>query len=82
MANIECRTGGARLCPGVAVGSTERRPTQSLELLYNLERGTLPVTRSRAGEQCADCLDRLAVAPNDSAHIRLPQLHPEDRDLS
>ena len=61
-------------------GSAERRPTKAL--LHDLERGPLPVPRSRAGQQRADCLNSLAIAANDSAYVGLPQLDPEDRRLS
>src|SRR5664279_1504263 len=57
-------------------------PTGSRELLHDLERGALPVTRSGTGQQCADRLNGLAVAANDTPDVRLAQLHSEDRCLS
>jgi len=32
----------------------------------------MPVARGGASEQRTDCLDRLAIATDDSSHIRLP----------
>lgn len=40
------------------------------------------MTRRRAGKQRADRLNGLPVAADDSAHVRLTQLDPEDRYLS
>ena len=57
-------------------------PKAKRELLNDLERGALPVTRRRTGQQRADRLNGLAVAADDSTHIRLTQLHSEDRCLS
>jgi len=39
------------------------------------------MTRGGAGQQRADRLDRLPVAPDDSADVGLAQLHPENRGL-
>lgn len=39
------------------------------------------MTRGRAGQQRTDRLDRLPVATNDSAHVGLAQLDPENRRL-
>jgi hypothetical protein len=48
-------------------------------LLHDLESSALPVAGSGAGQQRADSLNRLPVATNNPANIRLPELHPEDR---
>ena len=42
----------------------------------------MPVTRGRAGQQRANRLDRLSVAPDDSTNVGLAQLDPEDRRLT
>ena len=50
-------------------------------LLDDLERGPLPVARRGAGQQRANRLNRLAVAPDDPADVGLAKLHPKDRCL-
>lgn len=67
MTNDECRTTIGRRC----------RAGRDL-LLHDLERGSLSVACRRAGQQRADCLNGLAIPANDSAHVRLTQLHSED----
>lgn len=51
------------------------------DLLHDLQRRPLAVTRRGAGQQGADGLNRLAIAANDPPNIALPQLHPENRRL-
>src|SRR5438270_6205903 len=52
------------------------------ELLDNLERGPLAMARGGAGQERADRINRLAVAPNNPADVALAQLHAEDRHFS
>src|SRR6202045_1812672 len=79
------QTSGNRVRISIVIGkkktSNAQRRTSNLEsiLLHDLERGPLSVTRGGAGQQRADRLDRLPVAPNDSADVGLAQLDPEDR---
>ena len=77
MTNDECRTADD------SFGLAEHRPADAREpLLDDLKRGALSVPRGRAGQERADRLNRLTVAADDSAYVRLTQLHPEDRRLS
>jgi len=52
------------------------------ELFHDLEGGALAVTRSRAGQQRANCVNGLAVAADDSANVALAQLHFKDRHFA
>ena len=49
------------------------------DLFHNLERGALTMPRSRAGEQCANGVNRLAVPANNPAHVASPKLQSEKR---
>ena len=51
-------------------------------LLYDFESGPLTVARGRTGEHGANCVNRLAIAPNDAADVALPKLQFEDRCFS
>src|SRR5437588_6793361 len=48
----------------------------------NLERRALAMARGGAGQERADRINRLAVAPNNPANVALAQLHAEDRHFS
>jgi hypothetical protein len=48
------------------------------KLFHDLENSPLAVTRSRACEQRANGLNRLASSPNHTADIAAPQLQFED----
>lgn len=54
----------------------ERRYRRNL--FNNFESRALTMTRSRAVQHCANGVNRLAVATNDSANVCLAQLHFED----
>ena len=51
-------------------------------LLYDFESGPLTVARGRTGKQGANCVNRLAIAPNDATDIALSKLQFEDRCFS
>ena len=51
-------------------------------LLYDFESGSLTVARGRTGEQGANCVNRLAIAPNDATDVALSKLQFEDRCFS
>src|ERR1043166_3273007 len=55
---------------------------RSATLLDNLERGALAVARSRAAQERADRVNRLAVAANHAANVALTQLQFEDGRLA
>ena len=46
--------------------------------LHDLESGALAVAGGGAGQQRADRLDRLAVAPDNAAYVGLAKLDPKD----
>src|SRR5947207_3449249 len=58
----------------------ERRYRRNL--LADLERSPLTVTRSGAVQHRADRVNGLPVATNDSAHVALAKLHFEDGHLA
>lgn len=54
-------------------------PKSCARLFDNFERRALAVARGRTGEKCTNCLNGLAIAPDNATDVALPQLDPEDR---
>src|SRR5204863_4880635 len=70
-----------------ALAENVERPAPNVQrrmknLLDDLERGALAVTRGRAGQQGANGVNRLAVAADDAADVALAELDAEDRHFS
>src|ERR1700716_1928740 len=59
-----------------------RAPLQKKELLDDLECGAQTVACGRTGEESANGVYGLAVAPHDSANVALAELHLKDRHLA
>src|ERR1700682_577825 len=59
-----------------------RAPLQKKELLDDFERGAQTVARGGTGEESANGVNGLPVAPNDSANVALAKLDLKDRHFA